>query len=189
MSIDKWLSRLEKYGLQKQNYLLYVGRLEPKKNILNLTKGYEMSGDQIPLVLAGRKIDISDVETYLADKPELKMRIKFLGYFDESDKQALYAGAKLFLFPTLYEGFGLPILEAQAAGTPVVTSNTASNPEIAGNGAILVNPDSPHEIGEAINKLVLDENLRGEKIRLGYENVKRFNWDRTARTTWETFLK
>lgn len=185
MPIGIDLSRLKKFGLAKDTYLLYIGRLEPKKNILNLVKGYEMSGTELPLVLAGRKVDVREVEEYLAGHPELKSKVRFMGYFDEAGKNALYVGARLFLFPTLYEGFGLPILEAQGLGTPVITSNTASNPEIAGEGALFVNPDSPYEISHAIRKMIIDQDLRNEKIRLGYENVKRFNWSETARQTWE----
>lgn len=198
-AIERIESMLANYNLTPNTYLLYVGRLEPKKNILNLVKGYEKAltlnpspeqgeGSRPMLVLAGREIDIREVDEYLAKRPELKKRIRFLGFFDEADKAALYAGAKLFLFPTLYEGFGLPILEAQAAGTPVITSNTASNPEIAGQGAVLVNPDSPYEIAEAIKSLWSNNSLREEKIRLGYENVKRFSWEETAKKTLEKLL-
>ncbi len=188
-TIDKLLSSLEKYGLVNGEYLLFMGRLEPKKNIVNMVKAYEIAGVQEPLVLAGQKIYTTELDDYLEKKPGLKAKIRFLGYIEEDDKRALYVGATMFLFPTLYEGFGLPILEAQAAGTPVITSNTASNPEIAGEGAMLVNPDSPHEIAEAIVKLMNENDLREEKIRLGYENVKRFRWEETARATWKILSK
>ena len=178
MPIGIKLSVLKKYGLEEKRYVLYVGRLEPKKNILRMIGAHQTlrraQGDKTPLlVLAGRNLmDIYSDEN-----------IKLLDYVPEEDKQALYQGAAVFLFPTLYEGFGLPILEAQAAGTPVITSNTASNPEIAGQGAVIVNPDSEHEIAEAVKQLTSNRELATEKIKLGYENIKRFAWDKTARLT------
>lgn len=168
------------------DYILFVGRLEPKKNILNIIKAYEMAGMPQKLVLAGKKIDILDVESYLSTRTELASKIEFRGYVREEEKPSLYAEAAVFLFPTLYEGFGLPIIEAQASGVPVITSNTASNPEIAGEGALIVDPESPYEIAQAIRELMSNEDLREEKIRLGFENLKRFNWQQTARLTLQT---
>ena len=170
---------LEGLGLREKNYLLFVGRIEPKKNIRNIIKAYEMSGVNMPLVLAGRK---------LMDLPE-NPNIKLLNYVTEEDKWALYQGAAVFLFPTLYEGFGLPILEAQSAKTAVITSNTASNPEIAGGGAVLVNPDSAYEIAGAIRQLINDKELAAANIQKGLENLKRFSWQATAEDTWKTLLK
>ncbi|MBI4050364.1 MAG: glycosyltransferase family 4 protein [Candidatus Doudnabacteria bacterium] len=173
---------------KKGNYILFIGRLEPKKNILGIVKGYEMAQADLLLVLAGRKVNIKDAEEYLNNRPELKKKIRFLGYFDEKDKAELLAGASIFLFPTLYEGFGLPILEAQVAGVPVITSNTASNPEIAGEGALIVDPESPYEISQAIQKLSNDENLRKELVAKGLENVRRFNWEETAKKTFDVIF-
>jgi glycosyltransferase involved in cell wall biosynthesis len=181
-------SALVKYGLLAREYLLFVGRLEPKKNILGIIKGYEQSQIQQPLVLAGRIVRISDVEQYLTDKPDLKSRIKFLGYVPELDKAALYSGARIFLFPTFYEGFGLPIIEAQACGTTVITSNTASNPEIAGRGSLIVDPGSEWEISKAIKSLWSDEAIRKEKIEAGFENIRRFDWSETAKKTVDVIL-
>ena len=139
-------------------------------------------------MLAGRKIDIRTVEEYLQAKPELKNRIRFLDYISETEKMALYRGAAIFVFPTLYEGFGLPILEAQSLGTPVITSSTASNAEVAGQGAAIVDPESPYEIAEAIEQLLSDQNLREEKVAHGFANVKRFSWEQTARNTLRQLL-
>ncbi len=188
LSIDKKLFKLEEYRLGQKGYILFVGRLEPKKNILGIIKGYEMAQTELPLVLAGRKIRIKDVEEYLKKRSELRAKIKFLDYFEEEDKIGLYEGAAFFLFPTLYEGFGLPILEAQAAAIPVITSNTASNAEIAGGGALIVDPESPYEIGKAIKELLDDQKLRQELIAKGFENLKRFSWEETAGQTLEKIL-
>ena len=180
--------RLAKYDLRYKDYFLFIGRLEPKKNILNIVKAYETLDTEIPLVLAGRKVNIRDVKTYLADRPDLSSRIKFIGYFEEDDLALLYNGAKILVFPTLYEGFGLPIIEAQACGTPVVTSNTGSCTEIAGRGAVIVDPESPEEIAAAISQLLFDQTLREEKISAGFENIKRFSWQTCAEKTLEQLL-
>ena len=187
-SAEQNVAIFKKYDLIENKYLLFIGRLEPKKNILNIVRAYEMAHTDMPLVLAGRKINIKDVEEYLSGRPELQKKIKFLDYFAESDKAGLYQGAAIFLFPTLYEGFGLPILEAQALGVPVITSNTASNEEIAGQGAVIVDPESHYDISQAIQKLLENEELRKEKISFGYENIKRFAWEECAKKTLEVLL-
>ena len=181
--------RLAKHDLKYKDYLLFVGRLEPKKNILNIVQAYEKLDTEIPLVLAGRRVNVQDVEAYLADKPDLSSRIKFIGYFEEDDLAFLYAGAAILVFPTLYEGFGLPIIEAQACGTPVVTSNTGSCAEVAGQGAVIVDPDIPEEISDVIRQLLSDPKLREEKISAGLENIKRFSWHVCAQKTLEKLLK
>ena len=184
-SAEKFQSIVEKYDLEAKNYILYIGRIEPKKNILNMIEAYKIAAADTPrnddfpkFVIVGRK---------LMDLPEVS-GIKLLDYIEEDEKWALLAGAKMFLFTTMYEGFGLPILEAQVVDTPVITSNTASNPEIAGDGAVLAHPDSPHEIAKAIKLINADDNLRQGKIRLGLENIKRFSWQTTARQTLDKLL-
>jgi len=183
-----WYTVIAEFGLKPQNYLLYIGRIEPKKNILNMIKGYEMSGSAMPFVLAGSRINTRDIDAYTEARPDLKAKIRFLNYISEEDKQALYRGAAVFLFATLYEGFGLPILEAQCAKTAVITSNTASNPEVAGEGAVFVNPDSPYEIAQAVRQLLNNPVLGQEKIASGLENVKKFQWDQTAEQTLQKLL-
>ncbi|TSA45395.1 glycosyltransferase family 1 protein [bacterium] len=174
---------VERYGLRFKEYFLFVGRLEPKKNIMGTVRAYEASGCTKPLVFVGKKIAVLDVEEYLAERPNLASRVKFLGYVAEEDKSALFAGAEIFVFPTFYEGFGLPIIEAQAVGTPVVTSSTASNSEVAGKGALLVDPNNSQQIADALTRFSKDPGLREEKVREGLENVKRFSWAITARET------
>jgi glycosyltransferase involved in cell wall biosynthesis len=188
-STERIESILKKYGLAERGYILFVGRLEPKKNILGMVKAHEMANPEKILVLAGRKVRIADVDDYLHARPELAKKIKFLGYIDEQDKPALYSGASIFLFPTLYEGFGLPILEAQAHGTPVITSNITSNPEVAGKGAIIVDPRNPKGIAWAIRELLSNGELRQTVIKSGVENLQRFSWEKTARKTLEKILE
>jgi len=150
---------------------------------MGTVRAYEASGCTKPLVFVGKKIAVLDVEEYLAERPNLASRVKFLGYVAEEDKSALFAGAEIFVFPTFYEGFGLPIIEAQAVGTPVVTSSTASNSEVAGKGALLVDPNNSQQIADALTRFSKDPGLREEKVREGLENVKRFSWAITARET------
>ena len=169
-------------------FILFIGRLEPKKNVLGMVKAFEMAGVNCDLIFAGRRVRTKDLDDYLASRQALRDRVKFLGYIDEEQRRRLLLEAAVFLFPTFYEGFGLPILEAQAAGVPVITSNITSNPEIAGDGAVLVDPHNISEIAAAIKELLTNHELRNQKIKLGHENVKRFSWTETARLTLEKLL-
>jgi len=183
---------LKKHNLRYKKYMLFVGRLEPKKNILRIVKAFDelanRPGDLPDLVFAGLKIDISDTETYLSSRVEFGKRVKFLGYVEEKEKPALYAGASVFVFPTLYEGFGMPILEAQACGTPVLTSNSTSNEEVAGAGAVIVDPKNVQQISNKLKEILDSEEKQRELVRLGLENIKRFNWQRTANKTLDKIL-
>lgn len=183
---------LQKYGLHFKDYIYFIGRLEPKKNILGMIRAYELLLSRMPdvpdLVFAGRAVDLKSVEEYLKTRLALKSRIIFLEYVPGEDMATLYAGAKVFLFPTLYEGFGLPIVEAQACGTPVVTSNITSNAEIAGNGAVVVDPRNIQAIAAELFALLTDENLVVQKVTAGFENLKRFSWQKTAQETLSKLL-
>jgi glycosyltransferase involved in cell wall biosynthesis len=110
-------------------------------------------------------------------------RIRFLGYVSPSDLPVLYAGADAFCFPSLYEGFGLPVLEAMACGTPVVASNRAAVPEVAGDAAILVDPTDPAAIGRALCRVLTDSALRTDLIAKGRQRAREFTWERTAGET------
>lgn len=222
-SIEESSATLEKYNLSEKDYILFIGRLEPKKNILGMVKAYEKylslrgvstrplaerddeaifprdgiaahpsgarNDDDVPdLVLAGRKVRIKDVEEYLAARPELSKRVKFIGYVENQDLAALYTGAAIFLFPTFYEGFGLPILEAQACGTPVITSNITSNPEITGDGAVIIDPRNIDQIAGAIKELSTNNTKREQIVKAGFQNVKRFSWAKTAKETLDVIL-
>ena len=182
-----------KCGMTEINkpYLLYLGRIEQKKNIGGILKAYKILQEKyrLPhkLVLAGSPGYGYDnlklkIKNYLEIR-NLKLEIKEIGYIDEDSKWQLLNGADVFLFPSFYEGFGLPVLEAQTAGVPVVTSFNSSLPEIAGEGALLVNPKNPEQIAEAVKSIIDDKNLRAKLIKSGYENVKRFSWEKCARET------
>jgi glycosyltransferase involved in cell wall biosynthesis len=115
----------------------------------------------------------------------LAHRVHFPGYIAEADKAALLSGARIFAFPSLYEGFGFPVLEAQACGVPVLTSNTTSLPEVAGDGALFVDPHDENAIAAGLRELLESTSLRQDIIQYGSENLTRFSWKRTAHTVAE----
>ena len=170
----------KRYGLKK--YLLYIGDLKPYKNLERSLEAFAMLGlkDYI-FVIGGRK----DPRYYprIKSKVEelsLQDRVLFLGYVHEEDLPHLYSEAEAFIFPSLYEGFGLPPLEAMACGCPVLTSNVASLPEVCGDAAFYVDPYNTEAIAEGMYKILTDEKLKKELIRKGLERVKLFSWKNAA---------
>ena len=170
-----------KYGIEEK-YILYTGTIEPRKNIKRLIEAYDsLANDQdikeLPLlVLAGGKGWLCDDIYKAAENAKLKERIKFTGYVDEEDLPLLMKGAEIFCFPSLYEGFGTPPVEAMACGTPVLAANAASIPEILGDQALYVEPFSMESIALGIKKLMLDSELRERMSGEGIEYVKRYDW-------------
>ena len=176
----------QQYQLPDQ-YILYMGTLEPRKNIERLVQAFaqlcRMPGmEHYCLVLAGKRGWQYDTIFAQMQQLGLEDRIVCTGYVDEADKAAVYQMAEVFVFPSLYEGFGMPILEAMAAGVPVVTSNVSSMPEVAGDAALLVDPLNVSELTEAIYKLLTDEALRQQCVARGYERCRLFTWERSADT-------
>jgi glycosyltransferase involved in cell wall biosynthesis len=110
------------------------------------------------------------------------------GYFPQTEKKSLLKNADMFVFPSFYEGFGIPILEAQASGIPVVTSDVSSMPEVAGKGALFIDPDSPTQIAEAIYKIISEPAVRNNLIASGQENLKNFSWEKCARETLNAII-
>lgn len=162
-------------------YYLFVGTVQPRKNLKRIIQAFSKitKGN---LVIAGSKGWLSDEIYKLPKKLAIKNRVKFLGYVPEKDLPALYSGAIALVFPSLFEGFGLPILEAQACGCPVITSNLSSMPEVAGKAAILVNPYSVDEITNAMIK-VKGEGERAKLVRAGFDNIKKYSWEKCANET------
>jgi len=168
------------------DYILYVGSLEPRKNIRALIAAFEKFRNRNPqqktkLVLIGG-------ESPLFGEVRLKVKqytddVVFKGFVNDTQLAEYYKNATLVAYPSLYEGFGLPPLEAMASGTPVVTSNTSSIPEVVGDAAIMVNPYDTDALAVAIERVVTDQNLRSELIERGIKQVQRFNWYRVARNT------
>lgn len=169
----------KKYGLDRP-YLLYLGALEPRKNIPTIISAFERLPDGIDLVLAGGSGWMNrPVLKRMADSPAAP-RIKRIGYVNENDKPALYSAATAFVYPSFYEGFGMPPLEAMACGTPVITSFSSSLGEVVGDAGLLVDPHSMRELAEAMQEIVSDGLLRERLGERGVERAKHFTWERSA---------
>lgn len=177
-----------KYDLPGE-YVLYLGGYDVRKNVGRLLEAftYVRAGYDIPLVLAGalpakRTARFFDVEN-LIQRLDLKDNVQIAGWIDEDDKPALYRMAKCFVFPSRYEGFGLPVLEAMACGTPVVACDTSSIPEIVGDAAFLVEPDDVRHMAGSILATLVQEDLAADLRQKGLARAKVFSWEQTARET------
>jgi len=181
------------YGIAGR-YLLYVGTLQPRKNLARAIEAFaRLAADPafagLQLVLAGKQGWLYDDLFARVERMGLAGRVIFPGYVEDADLPALLSGALAFVFPSLYEGFGIPVLEAGACGVPVITSNTSSLPEVAGDAALLVDPHDVDAIAEAMYRLVTDDALRDELARRGLANVQRFSWEKCARETLAVLLE
>lgn len=174
---------LEKYGIRTE-YILYLGTIEPRKNLERLIGAYErlcLERKQVPqLVLAGRKGWLCDGIYEKARKSDCRSRILFTGYVSQKDSPLLMSGAKIFVFPSLYEGFGMPLLEAMACGAPVITSDRASLPEVAGEAGLIVDPENEKELCGAMRRLLEDDVYRKRLRMLGIEHAKKYTWKKSA---------
>ena len=180
---DEKLTPLKKKYRLPERFILFVGTIEPRKNILRLVHAFHRLDRDISLVITGRKGWLFEEIFKEVKRLNLGERIIFLDFVSETDLPLLYNAASVFVYPSLYEGFGLPLLEAMACGAPVITSNKSSLPEIAGEAGILVNPEDAGEIREAIISVLDDDSMRQEMIRKGLERAKTFSWERCARET------
>jgi glycosyltransferase involved in cell wall biosynthesis len=173
------------YGLPAR-YLLFVGTLEPRKDLPTLLRAFASlgsAGQDLCLAVAGRPGWLYEQVYELAASLRLGDRVRFLGGVPAADLPALYSGARLFVLPSLYEGFGMPLLEAMACGAPVVCANTSSLPEIAGDAALLFPPGDEAALAQAITTLLLDDGLRRRLSERGLARAARFSWEATARQT------
>lgn len=173
----------EKYGIEKP-YLLYVGTIEPRKNIVRMIRAFEALKEQenIPhqLVLAGGMGWNTEEIKRTIEHSVWREDLVLTGYISGEEKNTLYANAAVFLFPSLYEGFGIPPLEAMHFGCPVICANTASLPEVVGNAAELVDPMDGSSIAEGIFRVISDDLYRDQLIQAGYVQEKKFTWERSA---------
>jgi glycosyltransferase involved in cell wall biosynthesis len=181
--IQRCLARLHIY----KNFILFVGSLEPRKNVRTLIQAYaeylKADPDQYLLVIAGGRGWLNDDIYALVAELGIERHVRFLGYIQESDLRCLYSVAKVFVYPSLYEGFGLPPLEAMACGAPVITSHTSSLPEVVGDAAILIDPYNVEELLHALRTVLLDNDLRLQLRKKSLERAKLFSWTRTAQET------
>lgn len=173
------------YGIEGA-YVLSVGSLEPGKNRVRLIRAVGMmrdAGAPCRLVVVGQKAWNYGEEFALVERLGLGDRISYLGYVAENDLPALYSGATAFAFPSLYEGFGLPVIEAMACGTPVLTSNLSATAEVAGDAAVLVDPLSVEDIRDGLARLLNEPSLREELAAKGLARAGEFSWRRAADET------
>jgi len=177
---------VEALGLPR-DYILFVGTLEPRKNLPILIKAAAVCESDIPIVLVGWEGWGSEEWLEMVKDQGLRSRIFTTGYVDEESLACLYSNALALVFPSLYEGFGLPVLEAMACGCPVICSDAASLPEVAGNAAILIDPAEFEDLAVAIDRVVSDSALRMDLIKKGFERAGQFSWERTAKQTLEVF--
>ena len=169
------------YGLPK-DFVLFVGNVKPHKNLKNLLFALEKM--DLNLVIVGKKDGFITEDSIISEiirRKNLSDRIFFTGYVKDADIAAIYNLAKLFVFPSLYEGFGIPPLEAQACGCPVACSDAASLPEACGDSVMYFDPHSVKDMRDKIQMVLDDKNLQNELRAKGFENVKRFSWERSAK--------
>ena len=175
------------------SYILFIGTLEPRKNVDGLIKAFDLlkkeHGIKHKLYIAGMKGWMFERIFKSYEGSEFKNDIVFKGYVSEEELRGLYESASVFCYPSFYEGFGFPVVEAFSYGVPVVTSKTSSCGEIAGDSALLVDPSNYKEIAEALFKIIDDSNLAKELSQKGIERARDFSWDRTAQEFIELFTQ
>jgi len=189
----------KKYHLP-DNYILYLGTLEPRKNIVGLIKAFELfkrrimkqtsklRAKEFGLVIAGSKGWLYREIFDRIEKSPVKKDIVLTGFIEEKDKKYIYAFADLFIYPSFYEGFGFPPLEAMSRGIPVITSNVSSLPEAVGDSAIMIDPYDLDELANAIENVLTDQKLRNILIAKGFERTKKFSWQNCSRETLKTLV-
>ena len=186
---------LERYQINYP-FILYAGRIRPHKNIPRLIEAFavvrgELESDprfrDLRLIIIGDEITRHAEVRRAVIQTRMDNAVRFLGFVPFETLKVFYSAALAFVFPSLYEGFGLPPLEAMATGTPVVTTHVSSLPEVVGDAAVIVNPEIVFDIARGIREVLLDESLRERLIKRGHEQLARFNWRRTAEEVLEVY--
>lgn len=182
---------LNKFKIDKP-YFLYIGNWRPRKNLPGLIRAFQIfreKGFDFLLVIGGRKDKrFLDLEKEIK-KNQLEGKVILTDTLTREEISALYKRTVALTFPSFYEGFGLPVLEAQSLGVPVLTSNTSSLPEVGGDSVFYVNPYNVEEIAQGLERIARDKDLRNQLIEKGYENLKRFSWEKSAKKLLEIFYK
>ena len=188
---------LERYQIEHP-FLLYAGNIRRHKNVPRLVEAFAVLREQLEghpeyaglrLVIIGDTISQYPAVRQAVIRSKMEHVVRFLGFVPFETLRCFYQSAAAFVFPSRYEGFGLPPLEAMACGTPVVTSNVSSLPEVVGDAAVLVNPENVFDIARGLRDVLLDNELRENLIRKGREQAARFSWERTARQVLEIYLQ
>lgn len=181
-----------KFNIINDEFILYMGNLEPRKNIPRLIQAfYELKTKynfSKKLVITGAKSWLYESIFETVRNLNLQEDIIFTGFVSEKEKFSLYKATSLFVYPSLYEGFGIPILEAMSVGTPVVCSNTSSMPEVGGEAAFYINPLDVNDIANGINTVLSNPFLQDSMIQKGYEQIKKFSWDESAKKLEQIYL-
>jgi glycosyltransferase involved in cell wall biosynthesis len=189
-SNDEILRVRERFQLNTP-FVLYAGNIKPHKNVDRLIEAFAMlrksRGDDLKLLIIGDEISKYPNLRRLVHRFQLHGHVRFLGFVPDATLAVLYRLAAVFVFPSLYEGFGLPPLEAMASGTAVITSNVSSLPEVVGDAALLIDPMNPAAIAFAMRRVLEDSGLRDELVRRGCERVKAFSWERSVARTLEVY--
>lgn len=181
---------LRRYGLNYQQYILFVGAIEPKKNVGRLLDAYASMDIDLPLVIVGKKGWLWEDELGKTSFLEgSRKSVKLLEYISTDALRYLYRGASCLVFPSLYEGFGLPPLEAMSFGCPVITSNVSCLPEVCGNAALYVDPYSVQDIKDKIEMLLGDAKLRTQLVQAGTVNAKAFSMENYVQRLYQAYAK
>jgi glycosyltransferase involved in cell wall biosynthesis len=170
--------------------ILYVGRLDPYKNVVGLVEAFALVQRAIPdasLRIIGPRDERYPEASERIQELDLASKVRWDGYVEAGDLREAYRSARVFTLPSRYEGFGLPVLEAMACGTPVVCSNVSSLPEVAGQAALQVSPDDPVALADALKRVLTDSSLAADLRRKGLERADAFTWDQTARATQSAY--
>lgn len=179
------------YGLRHGSYSLYTGTIEPRKNLVNLIEAYaslpQALRGAIPLVLAGHRGWQNEAIMSRIERAREEGWLQYLGFVPDEHLPHLFSGARIFAFPSLYEGFGLPVLEAMASGVPVVTANRSSLPEVGGDAALYVEPEDVEALTSALERALDDETWRAGAIERGFAQAGRFSWAQCAADTLDAY--
>jgi glycosyltransferase involved in cell wall biosynthesis len=188
---DLKAQKLGEYYCLPSRFILCVATIEPRKNLLKLLDAFSIYSSRAPepldLVIAGDRGYQSEKVFRRAERADIATQVRFLGYVPDSDLALLYGMADCFVYPSLYEGFGMPVLEAMTAGCPVITSNTASLPEAAGNAALLIDPSDSLEISGALAEVTENAALRSSMSADGKKHVETMTWSVSAEKYKELF--
>ena len=190
-SADETQSIRRRFGIDR-DYILAVGSLQPRKNLVRLIRAYAELRKQYDtfthqLVIVGRKLWLADQIFEEVARQRWEQDVILTDYVDDQDLPALYRAAALFVYPSLFEGFGLPPIEAMACGTPVITSNTSSLPEVTGDAAILIDPYNDQELSQSIIRIINDRSLRAQLREKGISQARKFTWRTAAEQTLQLY--
>lgn len=182
-------NHIKKFGVSSKRYLLSVGRLDIRKNMVNLVLAYSQTATEYPLVIVGQDGSGSRPLDKIIQEMGVGNKVFVIKDVGDSELTALYRHATCFIFPSFAEGFGLPVLEAMSSGTPVITSNTSSLVEAAGDAAILIDPNSVEEIRKGIQTILNSGEIAKSLVKKGHRHVKNFSWELTAQRVSKFYLK